>query len=134
MATCAHVMLDTDAVKGEKREGGHSLHCQLEIGLEEARDFKAGSEEKERMKAAEASWESVLLSLFLNTSAASAHLTTITQQVSSEQVSKPNLIAISHCSASSSATESVFLEARFFNFHQLSLHCSTSSTPGHCMP
>ena len=71
-------MLDTDEVKGEEREGGHSLHCQLEIGLEEARDFKAGSEEKERMKAAEASWESVLL---LNTSAASAHLTTITQQV-----------------------------------------------------
>ena len=81
VATCAHVMLDTDAVKGEKREGGHSLHCQLEIGLEEARDFKAGSEEKERMKAAEASWESELLSLFLNTSAASAHLTTTTQQV-----------------------------------------------------
>ena len=74
-------MLDTDEVKGEEREGGQSLHCQLEISLEEARDFKADSEEKERINAAEASWESVLLRLFLNTSAASAHLTRITQQV-----------------------------------------------------
>jgi len=48
-------MLDTVAVKGEEREDGQSLHCQLEIEFEEALAFKAGSEENARMKEAEAS-------------------------------------------------------------------------------
>ena len=48
-------MLDTVVVKGEEREDGQSLHCQLEIVLEAALAFKAGSEENARMKEAEAS-------------------------------------------------------------------------------
>jgi len=52
---CTHVMLDTVVVKGEGREDGQSLHCQLKIALDPALAFKAGSDENARMKEAEAS-------------------------------------------------------------------------------
>jgi len=52
---CTHVMLATVEVKGEEREDGQSLHCQLEIVFEAALAFKAGSEENARMNEAEAS-------------------------------------------------------------------------------
>ena len=55
LVTCTHVMLDTVVVKVEEREDGQSLHCQLEMVLEAALSFKAGSEENARMKEAEAS-------------------------------------------------------------------------------
>ena len=55
LVTCTHVMLDTVVVKVEEREDGQSLHCQLEMVIEAALAFKAGSEENARMKEAEAS-------------------------------------------------------------------------------
>ena len=71
-------MLDTVVVKGEEREDGQSLHCQLEIVLEEAFAFKAGSEENARMKEAEASRDWGSLEASSRMLAASAHLKSIT--------------------------------------------------------
>ena len=67
-------MLDTVVVKVEEREGGHSLHCQLEIVIEAALAFKEGSEENARMKEAEASRDCGSLETSSRMLAASAHL------------------------------------------------------------